>query len=116
MTPAEYHALGDKPKKRSKFRNVRTTVDGEKFDSKREARRWVVLRQLERAGQITKLRRQVMWPLRVRNVLVCHYRSDFDYVENSKIITEDSKGFRTPEYKIKAALFAIIYRRPIRET
>ncbi len=45
--------------KPSKYRNVKVMIDGEKFDSKREAAEWQRLRLRERAGEIFHLRRQV---------------------------------------------------------
>ena len=43
----------------SKYGAIKTVLDGIKFDSKAEARRWAELRLLERAGQIHDLQRQV---------------------------------------------------------
>lgn len=37
---------------KNKYKAVKTTVDGIKFDSKAEARRYTQLKLLERAGQI----------------------------------------------------------------
>ena len=44
-------------------------------------------------------------------VEVCHYLPDFRYVdvETGETVTEDVKGFRTPEYALKAKLFAANY-------
>ena len=48
---------------RSKYRNRRIVVDGETFDSKREAQRWYELKLLRRAGVVTDLQRQVPFVL-----------------------------------------------------
>lgn len=100
----------------TKYRNVPTVVDGIRFASKKEARRWSELRLLEKANQISGLVRQVPYGLHVNGKLVCKYIADFVYVENGTEIVEDAKGVRTPEYKIKAKLFEAIYGVKIRET
>lgn len=100
----------------SKFHNVRTEVDGLTFDSKREARRWGELRILERAGKISGLARQIPYALTVNGQKVCTYRSDFEYVENGQLVVEDSKGHRTPEYRLKKKLMQAVHGISIRET
>lgn len=47
----------------SKYRSRKVTVDGMTFDSRKEYRRWCVLRQMERTGQITGLKRQTKYEL-----------------------------------------------------
>ena len=47
----------------AKYGNTKVEVDGMPFDSKREAARWRELRMLERAGEISDLRRQVRYEL-----------------------------------------------------
>ena len=99
-----------------KYRNTPTHVDGQRFDSKGEARRYQDLRLLERAGQITALRRQVSHRLEVNGVLIGFYRSDFEYVERGKHVVEDFKGVRTPEYRLKKALMKACHGIDIFET
>ena len=65
--------------RRSKFRAVRTTVDGITFASKAEARRYQELRLLEKAGVITELELQPRYQLAVNNMDICEYRADFTY-------------------------------------
>lgn len=94
-------------KKRAKYRNVKTEVDGLKFDSKKEAKRWVELKQLLDAGRISNLMRQVMFQLVPQVVLdgrkqqPVKYVADFQYQLGDQIIVEDVKGFKTPEYRMK---------------
>jgi hypothetical protein len=64
---------------KSKYRNVKTEVDGIKFDSKKEATRYGQLRLLEKAGLIGNLRLQVQYPLIVHGVKVGSYVADFVY-------------------------------------
>jgi hypothetical protein len=84
----------------NKYRNISTTVDGIKFASKREAMHYILLRQLERAGKIKNLKRQVPFKL----VDEITYRADFTYEENGKLVVDDPKGYQTREFKRKMRL------------
>lgn len=93
-----------------KYRNRPTEVDGRKFASKAEAKRYQELRLLERAGQIHSLNCQHQFPLAVNGVKVCTYIADFTYSEEGRgLVVEDVKGLVLPEFKLKAKLFAAIY-------
>ncbi len=87
-----------------KYRNTPTLVDGIKFASQKEARRYGVLKLLERAGKVHGLRLQVSYALCVNEVLVARYVADFVYTEAGRVVVEDVKGFRTPVYKLKRKL------------
>ena len=102
----------------SKYRNVPTTVDGIRFQSKREARRWRELKLLERAGKISDLRRQVRYELvpKQDGERAVTYLSDFNYREGGKEICEDCKGMRTPAYVIKRKLMLWLHKIKVRET
>lgn len=99
-----------------KFGNVPTEVDGIKFDSLKEAHRWGVLKLLEKAGLIRDLKRQVRIPLEGRDGPIkfqpsnrkAVYVADFTYhdVPKGVDVIEDSKGFQTPEFKLKRAVLA----------
>ena len=84
--------------KPSKYGNRTVTIGGEKFDSAKEARRYGELALLQRAGQITDLKRQVKYELipsqKVCGKVVeraCTYVADFVYTENGKTVVEDTK-------------------------
>lgn len=47
----------------TKYNNKKITVDGQIFDSKKEANRYKELRLLEKAGEIKDLRTQVKFKL-----------------------------------------------------
>lgn len=104
-----------------KYNNTKTTVDGIKFDSKREATRYSELKLLERAGKITDLILQPRFELipkyeiNGRKVRKMEYIADFQYVENGKTVIEDAKGFKTKEYLIKKKLFEYQYKIEITE-
>lgn len=99
---------------RSKFNAEKTVADGITFDSRKEAKRYVELRDLERAGKIQRLRRQVRYELiPAFNVGGKHYRptsyvADFVYTDcgTGKEIIEDCKGYRTDIYRLKSKMFA----------
>ena len=94
-----------------KYFNVKTEYDGIKFDSKKEAMHYAILKGLENNGVIKNLRRQVPFVLitgqrwsdgkKHRDTI---YKADFVYEHEGKTIVEDVKGFRTKEYKIKKEL------------
>jgi hypothetical protein len=93
-----------------------------RFSSKREAKRYVALAQMLRAGVIRDLRRQVPFELQARRPdglmqNVVSYRADFVYfdVDRGHEIVEDSKGFPTPEYELKKKWFAVQFGREIQE-
>lgn len=95
----------------SKYKAVKTTVNGIAFDSKREADRYIFLRLMEKAGKITDLRMQVRHTLipaqRIGGKVVeraVEYKSDFEYDQDGKHIVEDAKGVRTKDYIIKRKL------------
>ena len=100
----------------NKYKAVRTIVDGIKFPSKREARRYGELKILERYKQIHNLRLQVRYPIIVQGIKICTYVADFVYSESGQEIVEDSKGMRTPTYRLKAKLMLACYGIKIKET
>jgi hypothetical protein len=90
----------------SKYRAKPTMVNGIRFASKKEGKRYSELKLLERLGEIRDLQLQPRFPLKVNGELVCTYVADFSYRDGKtgNWITEDTKGFRTDAYKIKAKL------------
>ena len=103
----------------SKFRNVKTEVDGNIFASKAEATRYVYLKALLRVGGIDALELQPRFNLVVNGQKVCAYIADFRYrrVSTGDVIVEDvkSKPTRTPEYRIKKKLLKALYNTEIVE-
>lgn len=107
----------------NKYHSKKITIDGETFDSRREAKRWGELKLLERSGEIQDLRRQVKFELipsqKVNGKVAeraCTYVADFVYTENGNTVVEDSKGFRTDTYKIKRKLMLYVHNVQIKET
>lgn len=98
----------------SKYKNKKTEVDGICFDSKKEAQRFVTLRLLAQAGEITELRLQAEFTLQEayttpdgERVRAIRYRADFCYRDRAgTLVVEDVKsaGTRTREYIMKKKL------------
>lgn len=107
----------------NKYGNIKTEVDGIKFDSKKEANRYQELKVLKSIGKIENLKLQPRYELQPkyringRNIRNLEYKADFEYVDRKtgEIITEDVKGMKTPVYKIKKKLFEYKYNREIKE-
>ena len=102
--------------KNNKFHAQKAEYNGRTYDSKKEARRASVLEQQVRCGIITGLRKQVeftLQPAYVNNqgkkIREIKYIADFVYNKDGKLYVEDTKGFRTPEYKIKRKIFEYQY-------
>ena len=123
ITATELKAMTKKP---NKLRNVPTTVDGIKFHSKGEAKRYGELKLLQKAGKISKLvtskkelrwRWKIVWRANDREfVRSQYYESDFSYFENGVQVVEDYKGMLTPEYKRKRRIMKELFGITIRET
>lgn len=106
-----------------KYHNQPTTVNGIKFDSKKEASRFVVLSSMQQAGKIRNLRLQAQYTLQEsyitpdgERVRAIRYVADFAYErpttpdKNGTVywlpVVEDvkSKATRTAQYEIKKKL------------
>jgi hypothetical protein len=92
LTAADYRAL-NKKKPRSKFTAIPTVVDGLRFASKSEARRYGVLKMRERAGEISHLGCHPKLPIVINGIKVCDVVADFRYFENGQRVYEDWKGY-----------------------
>ena len=93
----------------NKYRAVKTVIDNITFDSKSEAKRYVELKLLERAGEITNLVLQPKFALipKQADERAVVYKADFQYVElaSNRVVVEDVKGVKTKDYVIKRKLF-----------
>ena len=101
----------------SKYGAIKTTVGGITFDSRAEARRYGQLLNLERAGCIKGLERQVPYVLapsvrihpEKRAKPALRYIADFRYVEAGRVIVEDVKGVMTPLFRVKQHLMKSVH-------
>lgn len=112
--PSAIPLANRQPTPRSKYGNVRVEVevDGklEKFDSKAERDRYLMLRILQRAGAIDGLRRQWTVDLIVEGDLIGKMRWDFVYSEAGQVIFDDTKGKATPEWMVKARVCRALFK------
>ena len=99
ITPEQFREL---LKKKSKYRNVKTKVNGITFDSKAEANFYKLLFENNIPHQ-----RQVRYKIIVNNQLVCVYIADF-VIDTQPPIVIDIKGHRTKDYILKQKLMRIV--------
>lgn len=101
--------------RRPKYGNKACRVGDEHYRSGREMARHQDLLILERAGQISELKREVPFVLapavrlngRLKPPL--RYFADFVYRDkNGLVVVEDAKGMRTDVYRIKRHLMATV--------
>lgn len=90
---------------KNKFNAVKKTIDGIKFDSTRESKRYEELKLLERAGKIKNLEVQPVYELvksvkyknakRAKPAMI--YTADFRYwdIEKGELVVEDVKSVAT---------------------
>lgn len=93
----------------SKYRAVPTVVDGIRFASKKEARRYGELKLLLKGSQIESMDLQPRYECIVKGVKICDYVADFRYLQGENTIVEDVKGMKTPVYKLKKKLVEALY-------
>ena len=117
-----------------KYHNKKVVIDGEIFDSKKEARRFTELLLMQRAGEISNLQRQVKYLLIpaqrepntvgkrggiIKGKLIereVSYIADFVYTDKEgQTVVEDTKGMKTKEYIIKRKLMLYLHDIRIKE-
>lgn len=97
----------------NKYRNQKTIINGIKFDSKLEAKRYQELKLLERANEIESLELQPEFELipsfkkNGKTIRKTIYKGDFSYIDKrtGKRIIEDTKGYKTKDYILKKKMF-----------
>jgi len=121
----------------SKYHSQKVSIAQEIFDSKKEARRWLELKNMESHGLISGLQRQKKFLLipsqhepdrvgprggKIKGKLLEHevaYYADFCYTDaqTGEYIVEDAKSSitRTKEYIIKRKMMLYIHHIRIRE-
>src|SRR5687767_11582230 len=108
-------------------------IDGIRFHSLAEGRRYCELKLLEKAGEIHGLGLQPSFPLTApargnagpyERAFIGEYRADFIYCQcrrgakcdKTQLVVEDVKGMATPLYKWKKKHFEAQYNMQITET
>ena len=98
----------------SKYRNIPCTIEGIRFQSQREGRRYWEYRQEEKAGVLKILALQKPFPFVHGGIKICEYRADFIIMykvgPNAGIeLVVDAKGKRTNEYILKKKMMKAFY-------
>lgn len=95
----------------SKYRSKKFKTDGILFDSIKEGHRYQELKIQAKTGFISNLRLQVPYVLndpfdyKGEHFRAIKYKADFVYINKDGVeIVEDTKGYHTPEYKLKKKL------------
>ena len=123
-------------KKPEKYHNKPTQVDGIKFRSGKEARRYQELVMAEKAGLISNLEAHPRFHIDldawvmpdggfIERAHICDYIADFSYTEteSGRLVIEDTKGkdkktrwdTRTEAYKLKKIMMRVIKGIEVRE-
>lgn len=102
---------------KSKYKAIKTTINGIIFDSKLEAKRYTELLVMEKSGRISNLKLQPRFEIQPsfkkngKTYRKIEYIADFQYYDNkeNKIVIEDVKGMETDVFKLKKKLFEYKY-------
>ena len=120
LTEEQYNELTGSTAKRSKYHNrkveyydpgLKETIT---FDSEKERNYYLILKDRERRGEISHLKRQVTIFIQPRfttpsgeKIREITYKADFVYLDNnSKVHYIDVKGYKTEVYRLKKKLLA----------
>lgn len=89
-----------------KYRNVPVTVDGQRFDSKLEAKYYQNLRVRKFAGEVKWFLRQVRFDLPGGIIYRCDYE---EMLSTGEIVFTDCKGALTDVSRIKLKQVEVLY-------
>jgi hypothetical protein len=112
-------------KRFGKYRAVKAQCGaGHTHDSKREAIRCNELHILQVAGEITDLMIHPQYWFVINGRQLKHpngrrvgYKSDFEYIENGMLVTEDVKGVIVRDWPLRRAVFKALFpNHDLRET
>jgi len=103
---------------RSKYNAIPTEIDGIKFASRAEARRYGELKLMLDAGLIQDLECHPKFEIAVNGMHVCYYVADFQYVDNGETVVEDVKSAATITrmYRLKKKLMKACHGISVRES
>ena len=110
----------------NKYKSKKAMVNGILFDSKKEASRYVYLKQQEKAGLISDLELQKKFVLIPKQTdgkktveRECAYYADFVYVKDGETVVEDVKGYRSGQayalFTIKRKLMLYVHGIRVKE-
>lgn len=96
-------------RKRHKFGATRILVNGLKFPSLKEGKRYSRLSFLVKHSEISDLELQPAFIFKINEKKVCSYIADFRYKWKGKLVTEDVKGVMTAVFKLKLKLLEALF-------
>lgn len=91
---------------RHKYNAVKTELDGIKFPSKAEARRYSQLKLLKQSGEVIQFLRQVPFHLPGGVKYVCDFQV---FWSDGRVTFEDSKGMATQMFLAKKKMVEQLY-------
>lgn len=96
---------------KSKYKAIPTIVDGIRFKSKGEARRYSQLRLLEKAGKISGLACHPFFTITLNSIKICKVELDFSYFDRDlkDMVFEDYKGCDNALSKLKRKLVEALH-------
>jgi hypothetical protein len=89
---------------RSKYKSIKTTINGITFASKREARYYQIYSRLQEVGQIKNLQIQTSIPFILNGKKIFAYKPDFEFDDENGHHIVDVKGIETPVFRLKKKL------------
>ena len=110
----------------NKYKSKKAMVNGILFDSRKEASRYVYLKQQEKAGLISDLELQKKFVLIPKQTdgkktveRECAYYADFVYIKDGETVVEDVKGYRSGQayalFTIKRKLMLYVHGIRVKE-
>jgi hypothetical protein len=110
LSPALAKRIGVPATKVAKYRAAPVWIDGIRFASQREARRYGELLALVKAGLIANVQVQPAYVVSLNGIVCCTYKADYRYqTPDGAWVVEDVKGIRTSVYKLKKRLVEAQY-------
>jgi hypothetical protein len=104
--------------KSSKFKSVKSEIDGHTFDSKKEAEFYGSLKIKKNAGLIKDFKIQVQYDIVVNNIHIAYYYLDFqienndgsfEYIDIKGKDKKSNKFIKTSVFALKKRLVEAIY-------
>ena len=94
----------------NKYNNIKTVVDGIKFDSKREAYYYLYYKRLQETKIISNLKLQTPIKFDIDGKHIFTYKADFEYKDEYGHHYIDVKGVETPVFRLKKKLIEAKYK------
>lgn len=94
----------------SKYNNIKTVVDGIKFDSKREAFYYLYYKKLQDSRVIKNLQLQTKLEFNIDGKRIFTYKPDFEFDDEYGHHYIDVKGMETPVFRLKKKLIEAKYK------